>query len=133
MLNDYIGSPREQKTDEHDRDPLFTVPSGRLYRQRAYKNIVAFTRPCVTSGECPLDREVDTCEAAQDKEKAPSCPDSVANHAVRKGSITHHINEGWPKELLSERVDVSVEVLEKHYDFRTNEMERQNRRQYLRE
>lgn len=133
VLNDYISSPREDKTDEYDREPLFTVPSGRLYRQRAYKNIVAITRPCVPTGTCPIERDVEGCEAAQDKEKAPSCPESVANHAIRKGSITHHINEGWPKEALSERVDVSVDVLEKHYDFRTNEKQRQNRRQYLHE
>jgi len=133
VLEDYIASRREQVTEDSGREPLFTIPngSGRMYRQRAYKNIVAVTRPCVTSGECPHGRELETCEAAQRKPKAPSCPSSVSTHPVRKGSITNHINNGWPKEPLSERVDVSVSVLEKHYDFRTNEQERQNRRQYL--
>lgn len=133
VLSDYINSPREPCEDEYGRKPLFTVPSGRLYRQRAYKNIVAFTRPCVCGEKCPLNREIESCEAAQDKEQAPSCPESVSLHPVRKGAITHHINEGWPKEALSERVDVSVEVLEKHYDFRTNERKRQNRREFLHE
>ncbi|WP_435185414.1 tyrosine-type recombinase/integrase [Halobellus sp. EA9] len=133
VLSDYVNSPRESREDDYGREPLFTVPSGRLYRQRAYKNIVALTRPCVSGGKCPLNREIESCEAAQDKEQAPSCPDSVSLHPVRKGSITNHINEGWPKEPLSERVDVSVEVLEKHYDFRTNERKRQNRREFLHE
>lgn len=133
VLQDYVSTRREDKTDEYGREPLFTVPSGRLYRQRAYKNVVALTRPCVTGENCPHNRAIESCDAAQDKEQAPSCPSSVSLHPVRKGAITNHINEGWPKELLSERVDVSVEVLEKHYDFRTTERKRQNRRQYLHE
>ena len=133
VLQDYVASRRLRKKDDQGREPLFTVPGGRLTRQRAYKNIVAATRPCVHGEKCPHNREIEDCEAAQRKEKAPSCPSSVSLHPVRKGAITHHINEGWPKEVLSERVDVSVEVLEKHYDFRKNERKRQNRRQYLHE
>lgn len=135
VLQDYISSRREQSTEEGDREPLFTVPQSgsRIYRQRAYRNVVAVTRPCVSGENCPHNRDIDECEAAQQKENAPSCPSSVSNHPVRKGSITNHINEGWPKEALSERVDVGVDVLEKHYDFRTNERKRQNRREFLHE
>ena len=133
VLNDYINAHRLDKTDEHGRSPLFTVPGGRLSRQRAYKNIVAVTRPCVSTGDCPHDKKIKTCEAAQRKEKAPSCPSSASLHPVRKGAITNLINEGWPKEALSERVDVSVDVLEKHYDFRTTETERMHRSQYMHE
>lgn len=133
VLRDYTASRRLRKKDDHGRDPLFTVPGGRLSRQRAYKNIVAITRPCVTGEKCPHNREIDDCEAAQRKQKAPSCPSSVSLHPVRKGAITNHINEGWPKEVLSERVDVSVEVLEKHYDFRRNERKRKSRKKYLHE
>lgn len=120
-LSDYISMRRERTTDEHGREPLFTILSGRLYRQRAYKNIVAISRPCVHGGNCPHNWVIDDCEAAQDKEQAPSCPSSVSLHPVRRGSITNQINEGWPKEKLSERVDVSVDVLDKHYDARTEE------------
>lgn len=130
-LNDYIAMRREGTTDEHGREPLFTVPSGRLYRQRAYKNIVAISRPCVHGGNCPHSRVIEDCDAAQKKEQSPSCPSSVSLHPVRRGSITDHINRGWPKEKLSERVDVSVEVLDRHYDARTEERARKNRRQYL--
>lgn len=133
VLSDYLVSPRMEKQDEYQREPLFTIPSGRLSRQRAYKNIVAFTRPCVADNSCPHNRDIDSCEAAEKKKQAPSCPSSKSLHPVRKGSITYHINEGWPKELLSERVDVSVDVLEKHYDHRTNERKRQNRREFLHE
>lgn len=133
VLADYTSTPRLDKTDECGRDPLFTVPNGRLYRQRSYKNVVALTRPCVSGENCPHNRDIPDCEAAQQKPKAPSCPSSLSHHPIRKGSITNHINEGWPKEALSERVDVGVDVLEKHYDFRTNERKRQNRREFLHE
>lgn len=130
-LNDYISVKRENVTDEFDRAPLFTTVNGRISRQGAYKNITALSRPCITSGSCPHDREEENCEAAQQKSKAPSCPSSVSLHPIRRGSITYHIDRDWPKEKLSERVDVSVEVLNKHYDARTKEQERQGRRQYI--
>jgi hypothetical protein len=109
---------------------MFTTGHGRLARQRAYKNLVPVTRPCVLSGNCPHERIIDQCEAAQYSGKAPSCPSSVSLHPIRRGSITYHINRGWPKEKLSERVDVSVGVLDKHYDARTEEQERQGRKEY---
>jgi site-specific recombinase XerD len=131
ILTDYINGKRERVTDEYGREPLFTTSSGRLTRQRAYKNFTALSRPCVTSPVCPHDREIEDCEAAQMKKNAPSCPSSVSLHPIRRGSITYHIDRGWPKEKLSERVDVSVEVLNKHYDARKKEQERQGRKEFL--
>jgi len=95
------------------------------------ETFVAISRPCVHGGNCPHSRVIEDCDAAQNKEQSSSCPSSVSLHPVRRGSITDHINRGWPKEKLSERVDVSVEVLDKHYDVRTKEQARKNRRQYL--
>jgi hypothetical protein len=85
----------------------------------------------VVSDQCPHDRDIDGCEAAQKKKKAMSCPSSESLHPIRRGSITYQVERGWPKEKLSERVDVSVEVLNKHYDARTKEKEREGREQYL--
>jgi hypothetical protein len=59
------------------------------------------------------------------------CPSSLSLHPIRRGAITYQINRGWPKEKLSERTDVSVEVLEKHYDARTQEEQREGRKQHL--
>ncbi|OYR39940.1 site-specific integrase [Halorubrum sp. Hd13] len=133
VLNDYINGPRHDVLDEHGREPLFTTPNGRLYRQRSYKNVVALTRPCVVSNTCPHDRDLNECDAATKKDQAPSCPSSMTHHPIRKGSISHHLNEGWPQEQLSDRVDVSGDVLEKHYDLRSEEKKRENRVQYLHE
>ncbi|WP_254768043.1 tyrosine-type recombinase/integrase [Salinilacihabitans rarus] len=129
VLQDYIEMRRPDVTDEYGRNPLFTTANGRLTRQRAYKNTVALTRPCVYAGQCPANKDIETCEFTK-KKRAMSCPENVSLHPIRRGSITDHINRGWPKELLSERVDVSVEVLEKHYDARTQEDALRRRKQY---
>ena len=43
----------------------------------------------------------------------------------------HQLDEGVPKELLSDRVDVPVPVLDKHYDQRTEERKSRRRREAL--
>ena len=131
VLQDYIDGKRPDTTDAFDREPLFCTRTQRMPRQRAYKNFTALSRPCFTEGVCPHDREIDGCDAAQQKKKAFGCPSSVSLHPIRRGSITYHIDRGWPKEKLSERVDVSVEVLTKHYDARSKEQERQGREQFV--
>lgn len=129
LLNDYIQTHRHDVTDEYGREPLFTTEHGRLTRQRAYKNAVAYTRPCVYSDGCPIDKDPETCEFAK-KKRAMSCPESTSLHPIRRGSITHHINKGWPKEKLSERVDVSIDVLNKHYDAREEKDALERRNEY---
>lgn len=131
LLNDYIDARRRDITDEHGREPLFTTTQQRLTRQRAYKNFVALTRPCITDSGCPHDRAIDECEAAQNKRKATGCPSSTSLHPIRRGSITYHLTQGWPKEEVSSRCDVSVEVLEKHYDARTKEDKREQRSEFV--
>jgi hypothetical protein len=43
----------------------------------------------------------------------------------------NQLDSGVPKELLSDRVDVSVPVLDKHYDQRTEEQKSRRRREVL--
>lgn len=131
VLNDYINARREATTDDYDREPLFTTPTQRMSRGRTYKDFTALSRPCHISNECPHDREISECEAAESMEKAPGCPSSKSLHPIRRGSITYHIDRGWPKEKLSERVDVSVDVLNKHYDARRKEDKRQGRQEFI--
>jgi hypothetical protein len=132
IVTDYIEARRTPSTDEHGREPLFTTREGnRVSRQIIYKNIVGYTRPCIFTNNCPHNRKIESCEAYQQKRQAPSCPSSTSLHPIRRGSITYHLNQGWPKEEVSERCDVSVDVLEKHYDNRTEEEKRERRREFI--
>ena len=58
-------------------------------------------------------------------------PYSVSPHAVWKGAITAHRNANVPKEIASDRMDVSPEVLDKHYDQATESEHRQRRKNFL--
>ena len=43
----------------------------------------------------------------------------------------NQLDEGVPKELLSDRVDVSVPLLDKYYDQRSEERKSRRRRELL--
>ena len=46
------------------------------------------------------------------------CPSSRSPHGIRRGSITYHLTQETSPEVASERMDVSLEILYKHYDVR---------------
>jgi integrase len=131
VLNDYIEGRRISVDDEYNREPLFTTERGRVDRQVVYKNFIGISRPCVYANDCPHGRDIEECEAARLKREAYDCPSSGALHPIRRGSITYHLNQDWPIEKVSERCDVSVSVLQKHYDARTHEDKRQGRSQFV--
>jgi site-specific recombinase XerD len=131
LLNDYIEFRRHTIADSYDRNPLFTTKHGRVSRNTVRKNIYAITRPCVTQNHCPHDRNPNTCEAAQYKKKASKCPSSRSTHPIRKGSITHALNNDFPKEHLSIRADVSVDVLDRHYDMAKEKRKSDRQDKYL--
>jgi hypothetical protein len=55
----------------------------------------------------------------------------VGSHAVRRGGITHYLSSDVPQEAVSNRADVSPDVLEKHYDQRSQKNKMEQRRKYL--
>jgi hypothetical protein len=105
----------EDVKDKHGRDPLFTTSNGRVSMTTIRRDFYKLTRPCEFDSTCPHERDPDRCEATA-AGKASQCPSSFSTHPLRKWSIMHQLDEGVPKELLSDRVDVSVPVLDKHYD-----------------
>jgi site-specific recombinase XerD len=129
-LDDFIKQNRPDVEDDHGRKPLLTSQKGRLHGTSIQHHVYKATRPCFFSGECPHGREIDECEATRASGYS-SCPSSYSPHPVRRGAITAHLNKDVPKEIASERMSVSVDTLEQHYDARTKEDKRQNRRQYL--
>jgi site-specific recombinase XerD len=127
VLNDYLEMNHPKVEDEYGRMPLFGTSEGRIYKTTLQRNIYTLTRPCHYTNECPHDCEINECEATS-YNTASKCPSSVSPHAVRRGAITAHRNANVPKEIASDRMDVSGDVLDKHYD-QASKSERRERRQ----
>jgi hypothetical protein len=85
------------------------------------RKINRITAPCYLNEPCP------DCE----QETERKCPESVSPHAIRRGSITHFLTKDVPVEVVSDRMDVSRKVLDKHYDKRSAEVKLEQRRGYL--
>lgn len=131
LLDDWIDYHRPEITDEYGRDPLITTTSGRIGKTTPTQIVYNWTRPCRISAPCPLNRDPEECEAAQ-HEYASKCPESVSSHAVRRGAITHHLQSDIPVEVVAARANVGPEVLEKHYDRRSEKTKMEQRRKFLR-
>jgi site-specific recombinase XerD len=129
-LDAYIEYNRKQTTDEHGRRPLFTSRNGRPAKTSLRDSIYKITRPCEYTGECPHDREIDSCEALE-RNKASTCPSSVSPHAIRRGAITQHLSKDVPEKIVSDRMNVGLDVLEKHYDQRGEREKADQRRDYI--
>jgi integrase len=133
VIEDYIDSPnRHDVTDDHDRAPLITTKYGRPSVTTFQNWVYRLTRPCVIGEPCPHDYDPDTCEY-NTSDKASGCPSSVAPHAVRTGSITAHRDAGTPREIVSDRGDVSEKILEKHYDKASKRQRMRRRRDHVKE
>ena len=130
VLDDFIDIHHPHARDEYGRMPLLGTEQGRMHRTTLTTNIYVLTRPCHYTNECPHGREQATCEATRNNH-ASKCPSSVSPHAIRRGSITAHRNANVPKDVASDRMDVSGEVLDKHYDMASQEEKRKRRRAFL--
>jgi len=130
LLADYVDNSRDDVTDRFDREPLFTTSQGRVSTATVRRDFYKLTRPCEYEPECPHEREIAACEATESG-KAGGCPSSFSTHPLRKWAIMSQLDAGVPKEILSDRVDVSVPVLEKHYDQRSEERKSRRRREEL--
>ncbi|WP_254768398.1 site-specific integrase [Salinilacihabitans rarus] len=131
LIRRYLNSPqRHDVEDKFGRKPLLTTENGRPEITTIRRDLYKLTRPCEFSGECPYDRSIDTCKATKSR-YASDCPSSHSPHPLRRWSIEHQIESGEPKDHLADRVDVSVPVLNKHYDRRSEERKRKHRLEVL--
>lgn len=130
VLQDYIDTHRDDVADKH-RSPLVTTSQGRPHLQTIQSDSYAASRPCVSTGECPHDRDPDECTAAVNRSKAYECPSSKSPHAARRGAITRLLSEDVPKQIVSDRASTQVETLSKHYDERSETEKMRQRRNYL--
>ncbi|KAA9399977.1 site-specific integrase [Haloarcula sp. CBA1130] len=131
VLEDYINHKRKDIEDDYGRMPLFATENGRAPVKTLRRWFQATTRPCIYGTECPHGRDKNECAAAQSMSNASDCPSSVSGHPIRRGAITHFLRKDVPEKVVSDRMNVSTDVLEQHYDRRTEDEKAEQRREYL--
>ena len=130
VIEDFIGENRADVLDEHGRRPLFATTNTRVSRTTVQRVIYTATRPCHIRKKCPHDREISECEA-NSYNLACKCPSSFSPHPLRKGAITYMLNEDTPQKVISDRMDVSSEVLDKHYNKQSKDEQMNIRQKYI--
>lgn len=131
VIREYIEKVRPDIIDEEGREPLLATGQGRISRSTFRRYMYKWSRPCAIGEGCPHNRNPDDCEAAQSMDVASKCPSSRSPHALRHGYITDCRRNGVPIEVLSDRCDVSEEVIREVYDETTEEERLTVRRQIL--
>ncbi len=125
VVGEYVRHERHDVSDEYGRQPLLASVSGRPTNNTVRNWSYMATQPCIHSA-CPHGKQKGTCEW-RSYTHASKCPSSRSPHKIRTGSITWQLNHGLPPEVVAERVNASVDVIEDHYDWATQE-ERWRRR-----
>lgn len=131
IIDAWISDCRPDMQDNYGRDPLVTTRHGRAHTGTVQKWAYSLTRACFLSDECPHDREINQCQAAQNNSEAFRCPSSKSPHTFRRGAITHWLREDLPENFASARANVSLEILDEHYDRRSAKTKMNQRRDYL--
>lgn len=129
VIQDYLDYNRKEVTDDYGRRPLITSSQGRLSQNAIRTAVYRVTQPCMM-GDCPHDEDLETCTYREHNKRA-GCPSSRSPHGIRRGSITHHLRTGTPQEVVSDRSNVSKEILAKHYDERTEREKMEIRRDFI--
>lgn len=129
-VREYAETQRIDVSDEFGRAPLFTSREGRLSTTGIRNITYRCTQPCLL-GECPHDREPETCEAIGADNVPSKCPSTRSPHSWRRGAITDHLIRGISPDVVSERMNVSLDVLYKHYDARKPDEKMAVRKRHL--
>jgi len=133
VIADYIENERPTVEDDYGREPLIATQYGRAARTTITRHVYAATKPCFyNGGSCPFEKNPETCEATE-WNKASQCPGSVSPHALRRGYVTAARNAGQSKEVTGERVNMSGNILDKHYDHGTESEKAERRRDHLKD
>ena len=130
LLDEWVENKRLDVTDEYGRRPLITTQHGRISQTTIGIYAYKYTQPCRYAGTCPEGRDPQTCESTEHK-NVSTCPASVSPHPFRRGSITHWLRSDVPPRAVSNRADVSEDVIDKHYDERSDQDKMEQRRGYL--
>lgn len=130
ILDDWLVVNHPSVVDDYGRSPLFATRRSRLSRNRGRTIAYQYTRPCVYANRCPHEREIETCQA-RPTERAHACPSALSPHPIRRGAITFHLQRDTPEKVVSDRMDVGLDVIDRHYDQRSAKEKVRRRRRYL--
>lgn len=131
VLSDYIEHTRPNCVDSEGREPLFASEHGRVGCSTLRRAVYRWTRPCKRGEGCPHGREKENCEAFRRISKGSQCPSTRSPHEVRRGAISHLLTEQTPVRAISDRADVSKQILDEHYDARSEKEKVETRREYF--
>jgi integrase len=130
VLDDWIREQRPEVTDDHGRNPLLTTSGGRISKSSFRMQCYRMSRPCEYGQACPHDRDPTNCEATTSG-GASKCPSSVSPHPFRRGAITHYLQSDVPETVVGDRANVTPDVIDQHYDQRSQKEKMEQRRGYL--
>ena len=129
-IEDYIEYHRPDVTDEHGREPLIATSHGRPAGNTLRTTLYRVTRPCWRGTECPHDRDPDNC-AATHLDHASKCPSARSPHDVRSGRVTYYRREDVPRRVVKDQLNASEDILDRHYDRRSDREQAEQRADYL--
>lgn len=124
ILEDWIEHNRPEVTDSFGRHPLIATEHGRMSQSNLRAVVYHNTRPCQYGKGCQ-------CTEQYKYSYASRCKHSRSPHACRRGSLTHLLRNDVPKAVVSDRADVSPNVLDEHYNQMTDMEKMEQRRGYL--
>jgi integrase len=116
VLDSWVSDRRPDSTDGFGRSPLIATVSGRAARSTIRGYVYRLTA-CGQLGS--------GCECSDFPSK---CDEAVAPHDIRRSSISAWLQKGVEPALLSDRVDTSTDMMDKHYDVRSESEKRERRR-----
>jgi site-specific recombinase XerD len=130
VLRQYVRTERPDVVDDYGRKALFTSSRGRCGTNTIRNTSYYATVPCRVR-DCPHGKERDSCDWYTFSQ-ASRCPSSVSPHPVRSGSIMWQLNRGLRADVVSDRVNASVDVIDRYYD-KVNQLDefRERREQHL--
>ncbi len=120
VLDEYIQNIRLDSLDDYGRNSLLATEFGRVSKNKIRHTIYKLTCPRYIGDECDCNPS-----------KPWECDQSISPHCIRRGSITYFLSRDVPEVVVSDRMNVSTEILEKHYDRRSPEQKVEQRRGYL--
>ncbi|WP_075937834.1 site-specific integrase [Halosegnis longus] len=129
-LRGYLRNNRDDTQDEHGRNPLISTYNGRMSRSAIREVIYRVTRPCWYGQECPHDEDPDSCEFTEAGHMS-KCPSARSPHDLRSGRLTYYRLHETDRTVVSDRMDASDDILDKHYDRRSERRKAEQRRTHL--